>query len=426
MSNVNRKSDKLRLIFTVFSALLILVIAIIASMAWFTVDNDVIKMFDLSVGNVSVRVNKTATDLFYHDFDTGDDYGEEEIEIDDDGYIAAASIDAIKVQGEEIPPGTAYVLAQDSKVKLNVIFDKVKVTDRILWSSSSSAITVSAYGTIRAMGNVGDTATITITAVDRTPQSTRPNIVRTVTVTVGEPDATSSNEYGYLPGMTDVLRNPLEIINYSTVDIKLRIKLTWEYNDYDIADTNDNPRKKYNVKDILETSGYSASTDILNGAVSPITANLNSSWNDASAEGKLYFTDSTGVQWTVETLSLTNAEKASFDSYLAGTGSFTFSQSMIDKAYACYYYGTQTNSQDYGDTIAKSSLAGVSEPTAEQIDENTFTVMESLTTSDGYASYSTRKVFNIGITVQARQAKAYDEDEWYDVYGIGTYDHRTH
>ena len=438
MSKTNKEelieNQKYRLIVAACSTLIILVLVIFASIAWFSLNENNTTGINFSVGNVKFTLSRSANDLFYKDFsDLTNDYNEDDGEIDNNIFIPATDF-VLKINGSELnTSGSNYVydIEQDSSDKLNVTFIPTNSTDRVTYSSSAPGkVAVSKYGMLRSLGNVGDTASITVTAIDRTPTSPVDVIVKVINVTIIAAPISTDKDYGFLPAGTQILRNPFSIINYSTVSTKCRVRISFDYSSWDEAAAAENEYKKITVSDLITEANiangttFTYATPLVIGTDidPPIDLTLATNWGKAPSDGKFTFTDIYGYNWNVTSISLKVDQKNALIADLndGDLDTFSFNRIMIDSAYTYIYYGSSsaTSNWDYGDSIGPSSISIIGTPSDDQILFNTIPIIDQLTVTSAYTAFSTRNVFNVGFTVQSRQAKAYQASSWFDVVSV--------
>ncbi len=417
------KEKKRRLVAVAFgSALLILTLAFIAAFSWFALSgDDGSKAFSLSAGKVQYTM-ASADQTFYSAFELEqDDYQEDDFN-DEDGYLPATGVESVLANGEVISyvnDTYVYSMMHNTKIRLSASLIPAGATDVYHFSSSNEqVITVSAYGTVRAVGPAGSSAGVTMTISDRNPAVDRRAEDFTVTVlfSITENTTEDSNQYGYLPGNVNVLRGPMEVKNYSNVASKLRIRLDWTYSDYTTEDADLNEYKAYTVEQINALAGPGAlweNVSVVANIRAPLSLEALDHWQVVPPESNLKVADNNGDYWTATTLSLRDSDKAALITALQTTGgSFQLTEKMIDSAYLYVAYSDETISSataEYGTSIGKNSLT----------DGTVIPALRKLTTSSSYASFSTRKVFVITVTLQARQAMAYrvaEELNWYNVY----------
>lgn len=418
---MNMDSIQKKLIISALSVLLVLVLAVSAALAWFAIDEGGTKPLSLTVGKVAYSVGTEET-LFYKAFELENDYVEDDFS-EEDGYLPAVSIVSVLAGGEEAgnTDGVySYSLRKNTRIRFTVAFNPSNATDKISYSSSdSSVVSISRYGTVSAVGEPGNSAVITITASDRDPSPERrsENLTATVTVTVTE-NPGSDNQYGYLPGNVNILRNPLALINTSTVATKARIKIEWEYSDFSDDEAAENEYKKYSVAELFSQAAPGVS--VKGTIIAPLSLTLDSAWRPVPSDGFFTVSDVNGMAWTVETLSLRDSDHAALINAIQNGTTFVISEKMIDRAYIYICYSTQ-------DIASANTDYGASLPANAHESGTLYTAVSAMTTSDFYASFSTRKRFTVSLAVQARQAKAYDEPKWYDVYclkeNLGGEDH---
>ena len=302
-------------------------------------------------------------------------------------------------------------------------------TDRIEWSSGDiSVATIGKYsGKAFTLGFAGESSTITVAAKDRNPVNPGADITCDFVIEIiAKTDNTV--DYNFLPANVDIVRplTALSLINTSTVDTKLRLRVEWEYSDYD-DETVYSDRTEYDVETLF-ASYIGAPVTVVTTGDAPITMNFAKSsgtviWNSADTNGILTFVDPDGIEWCVDDVSLNDVEYASLMSAISatvegGTLGFTFIPITLDKAHALIYYGAETTATDYGSVVAPSTNVTL----FNSVNTTTNPSDYAIKITEDYTSYSTRNVFSLRFIIQARQADYFvlnssgdSDDGWFDV-----------
>lgn len=429
------------------------ILCAVVSYSWFAANSN--DSFDNapSSGKVVYALDGSSSSVFYAAFDddSGDSgYTEDtyEPDYDDDGnpiYTRATGIRIEEEGGTEIVPfhafpgGTgsySYELAAYTGVRLVTTLSPSNTSDKITWVSDTPGhVTVNRYGRIYAAGEVGSSATVTATVTTRQPDATgeaAASYTVSFTVTVGEGE--EGDYYNFLPPGVNILRAPetaglsaLRVKNHSTVASKLRVGISWKYEDYK-GYVSDAPRYPYTPEQLL--ADYTGTALPLNLAppatAAPFSMTFDSgggegfscvSASNPGAPGSLYFRDTDGCTWWVSKLSLTDSEKVRWDAYIAALNAgdanafFGCTNQMIDEATAWYYYGAATSDADYGTAIPAA---------ADPENGDALNLLQAMTVNETYVSFSSRAVMTVTIRVQARQAGWFPvdgavADGWYDV-----------
>ena len=419
-------------------AALFLLLCAAFSAAWFSSPDAEKHGAAFTDGRVRFTLKGEAADVFVRRFEVEDeDYedDDEEIEV----YIPAVKAE-IALNTASPVPVTAADLQQGATLKLQALTYPDNATDKITWrSSDESVLTVSRYGRVKAVGEPGQRAEIFMTAVDRTPGSTRPDLVVGITVTIT--DRTGGGEddsLAFLPAGVQFLKSPpLSFINRSTVRTKLRLVVTWTYSPLDPASDDEYVagRKPYPVSELLaglpaaDWKTHPNAPLLLDVAGEGTGASKIPHWQAVEADrgmGTLILTDAAGIQWSVTELCLTDAEKTGLSDRLAAG---TLPLTAVNQARAVLCYGTSPAdwTADYGDVLEPPVFTyeadGVT-PTQASLDAATLPVLDGLTASDSYTAYSVLKRFSVKLELQARQADYFvlgqgngaAGDGWFDVY----------